>query len=366
MISYHKGNLLNAKAEALVNTVNCVGVMGKGIALQFKQAFPSVYGQYKSACDKGQIRIGQIQIVATGSVFFPRYIINFPTKNHWKGNSKIEDVAAGLVDLRQQLIEKKISSVAVPPLGCGNGGLDWLQVKKLIEEALSGLENIDIQVYEPVGAPAPNTMPVNTKKPTLTMARAAVLRLLHAYSQLDFDIDVNQLVVQKLCYFLQVAGEPLKLNYERAYYGPYADNLKFVLQSMEGHYTRGYGDRSKPTGIIQLLPVDLAELNETLREAPETVDRLMRVLELVDTFHTPYLLELLSTVLYVANEDKNARLSYSYVVTAVKQWNDRKEFLFGGADVKMAWEHLRNLGWISIEAPNNEYGKRFDRIDWTS
>ena len=154
MIEFKQGNLLEEKAEALVNAVNCVGVMGKGIALQFKQAFPDNFQRYKKACDAKEVQPGHVLTVSTDSLLNPRYIINFPTERHWKGKSKIEDVHAGLKALIAEVQQLGIRSIAIPPLGCGNGGLDWVKVKPLIETAFAQLPDVQAIVFEPAGTPA--------------------------------------------------------------------------------------------------------------------------------------------------------------------------------------------------------------------
>ncbi|MEP0756677.1 macro domain-containing protein [Trichocoleus sp. DQ-A2] len=132
MLEFKQGNLLEEDAEALVNAVNCIGVMGKGIALQFKQAFPENFQQYKKACDTKEVQPGRMFTVPTGKLFNPKYIINFPTKRHWRDKSKVEDVQTGLKALVAEVQQLDITSIAIPALGCGNGGLDWLEVKPLI------------------------------------------------------------------------------------------------------------------------------------------------------------------------------------------------------------------------------------------
>ncbi len=171
MITYITGNLLEAKTEALVNTVNCVGIMGKGIALQFKQAYPDNFGQYARACEAGEVQPGRMFVTHTGSMLPPYYIINFPTKRHWRGRSRLEDIEAGLTALAQEIERLRIRSIALPPLGCGSGGLDWLDVRPRIEQALGALEDVQVVVYEPRGAPEPAAMVVAEKHPALTCAR---------------------------------------------------------------------------------------------------------------------------------------------------------------------------------------------------
>ena len=177
MIEIIIGNLLQTKAEALVNTVNCIGYMGKGIALQFKKAYPENNDKYKKACNVHEVRPGKMFVFETGNMFDPKYIINFPTKRHWRGNSRIEDIKSGMKDLVSVIKRNKISSIAIPPLGCGLGGLDWNQVKQIIKNEMQQLQNVRILLFEPKGSPTPKDMPIRTKKPLLTKARALFIRI---------------------------------------------------------------------------------------------------------------------------------------------------------------------------------------------
>jgi len=155
MIELTHGNLLDADVDALVNTVNSVGCMGKGIALQFKQAFPRNNAFYERACQAGKVAPGRMLIFDNGGLVKPHYIINFPTKRHWRGKSKIEDIAAGLTALVAEVKRLGIRSIAVPALGCGLGGLDWRLVRPMIEEAFSVLPDVRVLAYEPGGETPP-------------------------------------------------------------------------------------------------------------------------------------------------------------------------------------------------------------------
>lgn len=153
MISITDGNIIEAKAEALVNTVNCVGYMGKGIALQFKQAYPENFEAYAKACRSDDTKPGKMFVFETGRMFNPRYIINFPTKRHWRGRSRLEDIESGLTALIQDVKKLNIKSIAVPPLGCGLGGLQWSVVRPMIEKAFSELSNVNVHLYAPHSKP---------------------------------------------------------------------------------------------------------------------------------------------------------------------------------------------------------------------
>ncbi len=159
MIEQTYGDLLMADAEALVNTVNCVGVMGKGIAFQFKKAFLENFKAYKAACRRREVRPGRMFVFETGQMFNPRYIINFPTKRHWRGKSRYEDIESGLKDLIREVRKRKIRSIAIPPLGSGLGGLQWGRVKGMIEAAFEEMQDVRVKLYEPKGSPDAKDMP---------------------------------------------------------------------------------------------------------------------------------------------------------------------------------------------------------------
>jgi O-acetyl-ADP-ribose deacetylase (regulator of RNase III) len=337
MIHFTKGNLLDADVEALVNTVNTVGVMGKGIALQFKQAYPMNYQLYKKACDANEVKPGSMFTVAISMVDNPKYIINFPTKRHWKSKSKIEDIEAGLVALVEEIKRLNIKSIAIPPLGCGNGGLDWNDVRPRIVNALKDLENVEVFIYEPGNTPAPDKMKIGTTKPKLTKARALLITLMEEYMVPGYRLSL--LEIQKLAYFLQKFGEPLRLNYVKYYYGPYAENLNHVLIKLEGHYIRGYGDRSKDAEIY-LLPNAAEEAREFLKGHTESLNRLQRVKNVIRGFETPYGMELLSTVHWILSEDTSLIQYPDKVVKEVHNWNARKRRIFREEHIKRAVSHL--------------------------
>jgi O-acetyl-ADP-ribose deacetylase (regulator of RNase III) len=166
MIRYKTGDILAEDAEALVNTVNCVGAMGRGLALQFRKTFPENFREYANACEDKQVQLGRMFVFETGHLTNPRYIINFPTKRHWRDKSRIEDIESGLQALSELIWQRGIRSIAVPPLGSGLGGLNWLEVRPCIEEALRGVVHLDVVVFEPEGASATESMvrsPVATK-----------------------------------------------------------------------------------------------------------------------------------------------------------------------------------------------------------
>lgn len=358
MLTNGHGDLLGADAEALVNTVNTAGVMGKGIALQFKQAYPGNFRAYEAACRRGEVRLGEMFTYETGLLENPRFIVNFPTKGHWRSKSRLGDIRSGLADLRRVIHDRGIRSIAIPPLGCGNGGLSWREVRPLIAEALGDLPDVEVRIYAPQGAPEAKTMTVRTERPRMTAGRAALLAVTGRYGRLALIEQVAELdgasllEIQKLMYFLQEAGQSLRLNYVKARYGPYAENLNHVLQSLEGHYIRGYGDRTQR--VLDLAPITLLsgaedEARQWLDEHPdETANRINKVMELATGFASAYGLELLATVHWIATCEASTLQAndMANMTQQIRAWSDRKGHLFTEAHVGTAADHLRRLGWI--------------------
>jgi O-acetyl-ADP-ribose deacetylase (regulator of RNase III) len=346
MIEYRSGDILRSEAEALVNTVNCVGVMGRGIALQFKNAFPDNFKAYAAACKREQVQPGRMFVFATGQLTPPRYIINFPTKRHWRGKSRIEDIDAGLAALVAEIRARRIRSIALPPLGGGLGGLDWLaEVRPRVEAALRTLDDVQVLVYEPSGAPASDTMHHCREVPKLTAGRAALVELMHRYLGGLLDPFVTLLEVHKLMYFLQEAGEPLRLRYKPAPYGPYAENLRHVLHAIEGHLIAGYDDGGDaPDKALTLVPGAVEDAAAFIAEYSDTRERFERVAALVDGFESPFGLELLSTVHWVMRHHPAHTLSD--VVARTYAWNERKR-QFTPRQIGIAAEVLAGQGWVA-------------------
>jgi O-acetyl-ADP-ribose deacetylase (regulator of RNase III) len=344
MIREEHGNLLAAEADALVNTVNTVGVAGKGIALQFRHAYPDNFRAYAKAAKCGEVVPGQMFVWETGHLSPPRLIVNFPTKRHWRGNSRIEDIRIGLQDLVRCIHTYHIRSIALPPLGCGNGGLRWSDVRELIVNALDPVD-VEVLLYPPDGAPSAEEMPVRSAKPAMTPGRAALLMLMEQYRDSDW-FSLSALEVQKLAYLLQANGQDLRLNFVKARYGPYAENLTHALMNMEGHYIRGYGDRSHEPQIRVLHGAYDAAAG-FLSEDQETTARLRVVADLVDDWETPYGLELLATVHWALNNVQPALRSYEEVCDYVASWTPRKAKLFKPAQVNRAIDHLVAHGFAS-------------------
>lgn len=344
MIEYTSGDILNSRAEALVNTVNCVGIMGRGIALQFKKAFPDNFTAYASACKEGKIQPGRMFVFDTGRLVPPRFVINFPTKRHWRGKSRIEDIELGLRHLVEIIRAKNIRSVAVPPLGSGLGGLDWKDVRSRIDAVLSVLPDVHVFVYEPTGGPGHEAMVRIRDVPKMTAGRAALVALMHRYLAGLLDPFVSLLEVHKLMYFMQEAGEPLRLKYVRGTYGPYAENLRHVLHAIEGHFSAGYADGGDaPDKPLSLVPGAVQDAERFLEGHRSTRDRLTRVSELVSGFESPDGLELLATVHWVAKHESILRPDE--LVARIHAWSTRKR-RFTARQIGIAYKVLKNRNWL--------------------
>lgn len=353
MIRFTQGNLLDADAEALVNTVNTVGVMGKGIALMFKESFPSVYEEYAEACEAGEVRVGQMHVVDRGALFNPRYVINFPTKKHWRHPSKIEWIVDGLQDLKSIILAKKIRSIALPPLGAGNGKLDWAVVRPIIDSVLGELLDVDVLVFEPTQRYQNVIKKAGNEK--LTPARAAITELVRRY--LVLGIDCTVLEVQKLAWFAERItcdlgfGNFLDLKFSQNRYGPYAHRLSYLIDSIDGSYlycAKRIAD-SSPTDLVWVEPTKSEKvslyLSTNAKEAAEVIDRTAM---LIDGFESPLGLELLATLDWLINID-GVEPNLNAVRSAVSRWpggsgsGNRKALLFDDRLIVLALERLSSL-----------------------
>jgi len=309
MIRLTRGNLLEAEVEAVVNTVNTVGIMGKGIALMFKERFPKNYDTYVRGCKNGELEVGRMFVTRNEEFFGPRWIINFPTKKGWRASSRLEWIEDGLRDLVRTIEEKRIKSIAIPPLGCGNGGLDWHDVRPLIEAAIDGIDDLEAVVYEPTGEYQNVAKQRGVEK--LTPAGALVAEMVRRYCVIGIDCSI--LEVQKLAWFLErgctllAAGDPFKFDFKADKYGPYSDRLRMLLDNLDGSYLRC------ERRLADARPRDLIWFNEAKKDL--VADYLSTgdghayasVLEwaavTIDGFESPLGMELLATVDWLIQEE---------------------------------------------------------------
>lgn len=351
MINFTKGNLLDAGTEALVNTVNTTGVMGKGIALMFKERFPENFRLYAAECKAKRVQVGKMFVTTVHELGGRRVIINFPTKEHWRAPSKISWIVSGLQDLRRLIVETDIKSIALPPLGAGNGGLDWNQVRPIIEAALGDLE-VEILVYEPTKEYQNIAKSTGVEK--LTPARALLAELIRRYWVLGMECSL--LEVQKLAWFLERSIEmfspkanPLNLQFVPHKYGPYANKLDHLLNSLDGSYLHS------EKRISDAGPLDIVWFNEDRREylqvylkneAKEYLPALDSVATIIDGFESPFGMELLATVDWLLFKEGVAP-SVSSVRRGLMDWSnggvaagERKARLFDDRALGVALNRL--------------------------
>lgn len=347
MIKIIKKDLFDIETEALVNTVNTVGVMGKGIALQFKEKFPQNYKEYKNAADNGEVKIGKMFVTENNSLLNPRYIINFPTKEHWKGKSKYEFIEKGLIDLKRVIKENKINSLAMPPIGCGLGGLDWTKVEKLIFDYLKDLSEVDIYLIEPSNVKFSASKHRAKKQPALTRNRLAILSVFKRYT--EFGYRLSYLEAQKLVYFLQRFNVKLELKFTENIYGPFCDKLVHVLYDLDGHFIDGIKDKNvRKDDEITIRKHIINQLNETFeQEFPsEDKEKINQIYSFIDGFEFPLGLELLSTVDFVINDKKIDISNSQLIINEVHNWSDRKKELMKNEYIEIALNRLREYSNI--------------------
>lgn len=339
-MKYQKGNLLSAPVEALVNTVNTVGVMGKGIALQFKERFPQNFQAYKKACSNGEMQIGTMFMFTEATTDGEKIIINFPTKKEWYRKSQYNFIEEGLKDLAKVLKEKQIKSIAIPPLGCGNGGLNWNIVKQMIEKYLADINGVEIIVFEPDEAVKEVLQKEQISKHSkLTNARAMLLYALFWYEQ--FGEDTTVFTANKIAYLLQESGENLKLSFVQHHYGPYAQAVEKVLYALNGTYLSGLEQMTaKPFEPLQLNYNRKEEVDEYVANNLSSVQnaRLNNVFKLLTGFESTFSLELLTSVYYLMSHEKLS--TPEKLSQAIKSWNQQKATKITDEYIHIAFEHI--------------------------
>lgn len=344
MIRYTTGNLLEAGTEALVNTVNTVGVMGKGIALQFAERYKSNLKTYQEACKAGRLHVGELLITTDADMHGERIIVNFPTKKDWKHRSSYAYIEDGLKALATAVRERGIRSVALPPLGCGNGGLRWEKVKPMIEAHLGGLD-ADIVVYEPTASIKKVLQRESTREAKLTPGRAMLLYALFIFERLGEPSSL--FVANKLAFFLKLLGEQKmrQLDFKPVHYGPYSVGVQHALYDLNGVYLRGLEQHdAKPFEELQLNYERFTEVERFIQRelSAEQRARLERLIDLVAGFRSTYALELLSSVAFIMHDERNADVHG--IQQRMHDWSKRKGAMADEASVRVAYEHLAAYG----------------------
>jgi O-acetyl-ADP-ribose deacetylase (regulator of RNase III) len=351
MITSTEGNVLASKVEALVNTVNTVGVMGKGIALMFKEAYPENYDAYREACASGKVQIGRMFVTEPMRLGGPKWIINFPTKKHWRQPSNLDWIVEGLADLRRVIQDHGIKSIALPPLGSGNGGLDWDDVKPLIVSALGSLEDVDVRIFEPTDHYQNVAKRTGVQK--LTPARALIAEQVRRYWILG--IECSLLEIQKLAYFLERGvvrfGLPNELNlrYGANKFGPYSPRLTHLLNALDGSYLHCHKRLADagPMDVIWFEDSKTDHVATFLRstDAKQYGPALEWATKLVDGFESPLGMEMLGTVDWIVSQ-RSEPVSVSDVRMALSKWPggpasaNRKQRIFSDRLIELSLERI--------------------------
>lgn len=340
MIEYTKGNLLDANTQALVNTVNTVGVMGKGIALQFKETFPGNTREYLKASKAGLLAIGKLLVVREQTLSGERIIINFPTKTSWHLKSKYEYIESGLKELVKTIKVERIGSIALPPLGCGNGGLEWNKVKILMEKYLSQVPNTKVVIYQPSDAVrALLKLQAPKREVNLTPARAMLLYALFYY---EASGETSSLfVANKLAYFLQRLGEKLRLKFEPGHFGPYSVQVGHVLHALNGKYIRGLEQMNMKA--FEQLELNYERFDEidhyvNAKLSTEQRERLSNLVRFIEGYQSALSLEVLASVDFLKSETPG--ISEKAIIQKIRTWSERKRHLVQERYVSKALAHL--------------------------
>jgi O-acetyl-ADP-ribose deacetylase (regulator of RNase III) len=361
MITFIQGNLLDAKTEAFVNTVNTVGVMGKGIALMFKERFPDNFKRYSEACKAKEVRVGKMFVTTTQELDGPRWIINFPTKQHWRSPSKMAWITEGLEDLHRVIRENRIKSIAIPPLGSGNGGLEWNLVRNEIIASLSDLNDVEIVVFEPTSKYQNVAKRAGVER--LTPARALIADLVRRYSILGMECSL--LEIQKLAWFLERAVEkrapdnPLNLQFKAHKFGPYANRLDHLLNNLDGSYLH-CEKRISDAGPLDSIWFDDSRTDYLLTylkgsEARPYLEALELTAKLIDGFESPFGMELLASVDWLLTKE-GSEPSVQSIRSGLAHWpsdktsGERKLKLFDERVVDAALQRIKSSTWLNPTA----------------
>ena len=326
MIQFKQANLLESDADAIVNTVNTVGIMGKGIALQFKNQYPNNYKLYATACKAKEVVVGKMFVTEETSLLGgKKIIINFPTKTDWRKPSEYSYIETGLQDLAKVIQERNIKSIAIPPLGAGNGGLDWNRVKAIIEHYLTNV-HCDVQIYQPN---AIIQEALKKERVKLTPARAMLLAML--FDLVKNGEFVSEFTAEKIAYFLQRFGanDAFKLEFQPNFYGPYSGKVKHVLYYLNGSYISGYSSKDKkPFDELGLMLDTEKEVNEYLdaKENSAYKEIVEKTKAFLSGFYADFGLELLSTVDFIITDKKTK--SIEEISQHLVDWSNRKKTLF--------------------------------------
>lgn len=354
------GDLFLSRAQTLVNTVNCVGIMGKGVAQEFKKRFPAMFDDYKHRCDMKAVRLGEPYLYRDASGVS---IINFPTKDHWRSPSKLSDIERGLDYFVEHVSEWEVRSIALPPLGCGNGGLDWSEVGPLIYSKLHKLP-IDIELYAPFGTPkqqltieflaAPSQMSLEGKGRRLKPIRpewAVLLEVLRELENQPYANPVGRTIFQKICYVVTEMGVPTGLHFGKGSYGPFSSDVSEVM--------RDFANRNwlieKQMGRMMALSVSAQYLKDRNSYEAAIEPHRRRISKAVDLFSrikSTQQAEEVFTVLFASRQLKQsvsaAEITEGSLINYILDWKKSWQSDDKRVAIATAIHNLAMLGWLRV------------------
>jgi O-acetyl-ADP-ribose deacetylase (regulator of RNase III)/uncharacterized protein YwgA len=355
------GDLFESQAQTLVNTVNCVGVMGKGVALEFRKRFPAMFEDYLRRCERKEVRLGKPYLYQDAS---RRLIVNFPTKAHWRSPSRLQDIAAGLEYFAAHAADWGITSVAMPPLGCGNGGLEWSEVGPLIYRKLNHLP-MDIEVYAPYGTPkheltpeflaAPSQMSLEgkgRKQEKLNTSWVALMEVLRGLNAQPYANPVGRTIFQKICYVVTEMGVPTGFDFSKGHYGPFSEDVKLALHDFANRNWL----KEEPLGRMVALRVaphyekERSKFADQIKEHSKKVDK---AIDLFSRIKSTEQAEEVITVLYASRQLKRTKPSEEiaeqqlcdFILDWKKSWNSEEKKRALAAAIR----NLVLLGWMRIQ-----------------
>lgn len=331
MIKYTTGNILDSKTKAVVNTVNCEGFMGKGIAYQFKLRYPENNEEYIKLCRNNQFNIGDIFMYEEDG----KIIMNFPTKDKWRKKSEYEFIEKGLISLKKLLLKNSVESISIPPLGCGNGGLKWIKVKKMIENELQDLSSdIDILIYEPVFNNNLNYKNKVKKAPSLSSSHLLLMKFKMSLNKF------NKIRLQKSAFLNNIISGQNYFKFKGQNFGPYAHSIDILSRDIK-EYQKHYGINTKEAfskGYETLVSKNFNSIIENFNYSLE------KTISIVNSIESDLELELLTTILFII--DMNPESTLNEIIENVREWNEHKKMSFNVEQIENSTEKLMKIGLV--------------------
>ena len=362
-----EGDLLKSNMHALVNTVNTVGIMGKGVALAFKKRYPDMYLDYVKRCDRGEVRLGEPYLYRAND----HVIVNFPTKQHWRSVSRLSDIEAGLDYLERYYKEWQIKSLAVPPLGCGNGQLEWRVVGPILLRHLKRLD-IPIELYAPHGS----TLLSEIQLDLLDQAGAqdseqqwrlepwlvAIAETVRRLESLRYHWPVGRTMLQKIVYFATAVGLPTGLEFQRASFGPFAPDLKAAVGRLQNNGILTEHQRGRMIEVRTSSAFDDARMSysDQLDKWSDLIDQLVDLVARFDTTRA----EIATTVHYASQDLRNQlgrKPTVAEVLDYVEDWKRRRNPRLERTEILRAVVSLGTQGWLQVD-PDKTTEQEIDNI----